>query len=154
MCCKPIATSAICRFPCQVFWNSHYLKISVSSSHTLPLLPYTHTYSVIEPSVNVVHVILHACNSIVVKPSSCIHLDSFKTRLDWLTALTGRKLFQFQLKLLPWLWMNSDIYATSVPSQCKAKEFKISDFKYAYSTAFLFVHCEFQLILKIPRTAL
>ena len=39
--------SAICRFPCQVFCNSHYLKISVSSSHTLPLLPYTHTYSVL-----------------------------------------------------------------------------------------------------------
>ena len=72
MCCKPIASSAVCRFPCQAFWNSHYLKISVSSSHTLPLLPYTHTYSVIETSVNVVHVILHACNSIVVKPSSCI----------------------------------------------------------------------------------
>ena len=77
MCCKPIATSVICRFPCQVFRNAHYPEISVSSSHTFPLFPYTHTYSVIEPSVDIIHVALHTCYSIVVKPSSCINLDSF-----------------------------------------------------------------------------
>ena len=103
VCCKPIATSAVCRFPCQVFGNSHSPQVSVSSSHTFPLFSYTHTYSAIEPSVNVIHVILHTYNSIVVKPASCIYLDSFKAWLYLLTVLTGRKLFQSRLKPLPWL---------------------------------------------------
>ena len=77
MCCKPITTSAVCCFPCQVFGNSRYPEISVSGSHTFPLFPYTHTYSVIEPSVNIIHVAFHTRYSIVVKPPSCIYFDSF-----------------------------------------------------------------------------
>ena len=74
MCCKSIASSAVCRFPCQVFGNSHAHQVSVSGSHTFPLFPYTHTYSVIEPSVDIIHVVLHTRYSIVVKPPSCIYL--------------------------------------------------------------------------------
>ena len=34
-----------------------------------PLFPYAHAYSVIEPSVDVIYVVLHARYSVVVKPS-------------------------------------------------------------------------------------
>ena len=50
--------------------------------------------------------------------------------------------------------MNADINATSVPSQCEAKELKISDCKHTHCSAFLPVYCKFQCFLKILRTAL
>ena len=37
-----------------------------------------------------IYVVLHTCNSVVVKPSPRIHLDFLKAWLDWLTSLTGR----------------------------------------------------------------
>ena len=47
--------------------------------------------------------------------------------------------------------MNPDIYALSVLSQCKAKEFKSSDCKHADYTAFLLVHFQFQRPFQIFR---
>ena len=50
--------------------------------------------------------------------------------------------------------MNPDIYALSVLSQCKAKEFKSSDCKHADYTAFLLVHFQFQRPFQIFRARL
>ena len=148
-----MSTSGITRLHCQVFGHSHLDEVTCLCPRFLPLFPYTHTYSVLEPSVDVIYVVLHTCKSVVVKPSPRIHLDFLKAWLDWLTSLTGRSLLQSKLKLLPWLRMNSDINAFSVPSQCKAKEFKISDCKHADSTALFSVGCKFQPLLKIFCTA-
>ena len=74
--------AAVCRHMCIVFWNSHFYQISHLSLRLLPLFPYTHTYSVIEPSVEFFEVVLHACYSIIVQPSSCVHLDFLKAWLD------------------------------------------------------------------------
>ena len=56
--------------------DSHFYQIPLLCSGQFPLFPYTHTYSVIEPSVDVIYVVLHACNSVVVKPSPRIHLTT------------------------------------------------------------------------------
>ena len=93
--------SAISRHTCVVFWYTHLNQISLLCFGFLPLFPYTHTYSVIEPSVDVIYVILHARYSIVVKPSSCIDLDFLKAWLDTLYRPAGRQVFQLRLKLLP-----------------------------------------------------
>ena len=148
-----MSMSGITRLHCQVFGYSHIDKITYLRPRFLPLFPYTHTYSVIEPSVDVIYVLLHTCNSVVVKPSPRIHLDFLKAWLDWLTSLTGRQFLQSGLELLPWLRMNSDINALSVPSQCKAKEFKILDCKHTDSTTLFSVDCKFQPLLKIFCTA-
>ena len=50
--------------------------------------------------------------------------------------------------------MNPDIDARSVPSQCKAKELKISDCKHAYHTTFLLVHFQLQCPFQIFRACL
>ena len=82
--------AAIGRHMCKVFWDSHFHKISLLRRWFLPLFPYAHAYSVIEPSVDVLDVVLHARNTVVVKPSSGIDLDFPKARLDGLYRLTGR----------------------------------------------------------------
>ena len=69
----PVSSSAVCCHVRIVFVYSHLYQISFLCSWKFPLFPYTHTYSVVEPSVDVVYVILHTCNSVVVKPSPRIH---------------------------------------------------------------------------------
>ena len=44
--------ATVCRHMCIVFWDSHFYQISHLSLRLLPLFPYTHTYSVIEPSID------------------------------------------------------------------------------------------------------
>ena len=71
-------------------WLNYYgiasMKNNESTSNKttprFPLFPYTHTYSVIEPSVDVIYVVLHTCNSVIVKPSPRIYLDFLKAWLD------------------------------------------------------------------------
>ena len=79
--CEPMSPSGITRLHCQVFGYSHLYKVTYLRPRFLPLFPYTHTYSVIEPSVDVIYVVLHTCNSVVVKPSPRIHLDFLKAWL-------------------------------------------------------------------------
>ena len=74
-----MSSATVCRHMCIVFEDSHFRQISHLS---LRLFPYTHTYSVIEPSIDVIYVVLHAHYSIVVKPSSCIDLDFLKAWLN------------------------------------------------------------------------
>ena len=93
--------SAVSRHTCIVFRYSHSNKVSLLRFGQFPLFPYAHTYSVIEPSINVVYVTLHARYSIVVKPSSCVDLDFLKAWLDTLYRPAGRQVFQLRLKLLP-----------------------------------------------------
>ena len=61
---------------------SHLNQISLLGFRQFPLFPYTHAYSVIEPSIDVVYAVLHARYTIVVKPSSCVDLDFLKAWLD------------------------------------------------------------------------
>ena len=102
----------------------------------LPLFPYAHTYAMVQPSVDIIEVVLHARYPIIVKSAPRIYFYLFQRRSDTLTASPGREFSQSVLKLLPWLCMNPDIDALSVPSQCKAKEFKISDCKHTYHHRF------------------
>ena len=80
--CEPMPPSGITRLHCQIFRYSHLDEVTYLCPRFLPLFPYTHTYSVIEPSVDVIYVVLHTCNSVVVKPSPRIHLDFLKAWLD------------------------------------------------------------------------
>ena len=80
--CEPMSPSGITRLHCLVFGYSHLDKVTYLRPWFLPLFPYAHAYSVIEPSVDVIYVVLHACNSVVVKPSSCIYFDFLKAWLD------------------------------------------------------------------------
>ena len=75
---------------CIVFRYPQSNKISLLCLRKFPLFPYAHAYSVIEPLINVIYVVLHACYTVVVKPSSRIYLDFLKTRLDGPHRLTGR----------------------------------------------------------------
>ena len=90
MCGKPMSTPTVSSHVRQVLGYTHLNQISHLCLGLLPLFPYTHTDSVIEPSIDVVDVILHACYSVIVKPPSRIYLDFLKTRLDGLYRLTGR----------------------------------------------------------------
>ena len=74
----------------QVLGYTHLNQISHLCLGLLPLFPYTHTDSVIEPSIDVISVVLHAGNPIIVKPPSSIYLDFLKAWLDGLYRLTGR----------------------------------------------------------------
>ena len=74
----PVSSSAVCRHVRIVFVYSHLYQISFLCSRKSPLFPYTHAYSVIEPSVDVFNVIPHACYSVIVQPPSCIYLDFLK----------------------------------------------------------------------------
>ena len=85
-----MSSATVSRHVCIVFWNSHFDKIPHLGFGFLPLFPYTHTDSVIEPFIDFVYVVLHACYTVVVKPSSRIYLDFLKTWLDGLNRLTGR----------------------------------------------------------------
>ena len=76
-------------------------RFFIFRSGFLPLFPYAHAYSVIEPSVDVIYVVLHTCNSVVVKPTSCIYFGFLKAWPDRLTLLAGRQLLQSGLELLP-----------------------------------------------------
>ena len=82
MCYEPITSSAVASLPCQVLGNSQLDEVAHLSFWLFPLFPYTHTYSVIEPTVDVIYVILHAGNPIVVKPSPSIYLNFLKAWLD------------------------------------------------------------------------
>ena len=57
-------------------------KQSAKEALTAEIASITATYSVIEPSVDVIYVVLHTCNSVVVKPSSCVYFYFLKTWLD------------------------------------------------------------------------
>ena len=85
-----MSSTAISRDMCIVFGYPQFNKIPLLYLGKFPLFPYTHTYSVIEPPIDFVYVVLHACYTVVVKPSSRIYLDFLKTRLDGLYRLTGR----------------------------------------------------------------
>ena len=61
---------------------SHLNQISLLGFRKFPLFPYTHAYSVIEPTIDIIDVVLHARNTVIVKPPSYIHLDFLKARLD------------------------------------------------------------------------
>ena len=87
---KPMAAPTVTSHVRQVLRYTHLNQISHLCLGLLPLFPYTHTYSVIEPSIDFVYVVLHACYTVVVKPSSRIYLDFRKARLDGLYRLTGR----------------------------------------------------------------
>ena len=63
-----------------VFVYSHLNQISLLGLRKFPLLPYKHAYSVIEPSIDIFNIVLHARNAVIVKPPSCIHLDFLKAR--------------------------------------------------------------------------
>lgn len=85
-CCQirtiPVSSSAVCRHIRIVFVYSHLYQISFLCFWKFPLFPYTHAYSVVEPSVDLFDVVLHACYSVIVQPSSCIYLDFLKAWLD------------------------------------------------------------------------
>ena len=119
-----------------------------------PLLPDAHAYSPIQPSVQFIDLVLHACDSIVIHPTSHIDLDLFQTQSYALTASTGRVFAQVVFELLHRLRMNADIYALSVPSQRKAEILKIWYCKQADNAAFLLIHLQFQSSLKILRARL
>ena len=114
-----------------------------------PLLPDAHADPSVQPTVEVIDLVLHACDSVVVHPPSDIDLDLFKTGSDALTASTGRVFAQVVFELLHRLRMNADIYALSVLPQRKAEILKISDCKHADNAAFLLIHLQFQGSLKI-----
>ena len=82
---------------CIVFGYPQFNKIPLLCLGKFPLFPYAHAYSVIEPLINVIYVVLHACYAIIVKPTSRIYLDFLKTRLDGLYRLTEDKSFSFDL---------------------------------------------------------
>ena len=63
---EPMSPSGITRLHCRVFGYSHLDEVTYLRPRFLTLFPYTHTYSVIEPSVDVIYVVLHTCNSVVV----------------------------------------------------------------------------------------
>ena len=95
----PVSPSTVCRHVRIVFMDSHFYQISLLCSGQFPLFPYTHAYSVIEPSVDVIYVVLHTCNSVVVKPSSCIHLDFLKACYpSYLILSTSVSFFRLLLK--------------------------------------------------------
>ena len=119
-----------------------------------PLLPDAHADPSVQPTVEVIDLVLHACNPVVVHPPSDIDFDFLKTWSDALTASTGRVFAQVVFELLHRLRMNADIYALSVPSQRKAEILKISDSKHADNAAFLLIHLQFQSSLKILRARL
>ena len=119
-----------------------------------PLLPDAHADPSVYPTVEVIDLVLHACNPVVVHPPSDIDFDFLKTWSDALTASTGRVFAQVVFELLHRLRMNADIYALSVPSQRKAEILKISDCIHADNAAFLLVHLQFQSSLKILRARL
>ena len=119
-----------------------------------PLLPDTHADTSVQPSVEIIDRVLHACDPVVVHPSSDIDLDLFQTWSDALTASTGRVFAQMVFELLHRLRVNADIDASTVPSQCKAEILKISDRKHADDTAFLLIYLQFQGFFKILRARL
>ena len=82
--------SAVCRHMRKVFWYSHFDKISLFRLWSFPLFPYAHTYSAIEPSIDVVYIVLHARDSVIVQPPSRIYLDFLKAWFDGLYRPTGR----------------------------------------------------------------
>ena len=82
-CCQirtiPVFSYAVCSHVRIVFVYSHLYQISFLCSWKFSLFPYTHAYSVIEPSVDVFNIVPRACYSIIVQPFSCIYLDFLKT---------------------------------------------------------------------------
>ena len=112
----------------------------ILSPWQFPLLPDAHANPTVQPSVEIIDRILHACDSVVIHPSSDIDLDLLQTWSDALTAPTGRVFAQMVFELLHRLRMNADINALSVLPQREAEKLKISDRKYADDTAFLLIH--------------
>lgn len=153
MCREPVSTAAVSRLIRQILRYSHLHQISHLRFRFLPLFPDAHSDSMVQPSVCLVNSALHACYPIIVQPSPRINLYLFQRWFDTLYSPPGREDFQGFPELLPWLWMNFDEYPTSVPSQCKAEEFKISGCKHAHCTALLSVHRQFQFPFQITDTA-
>ena len=108
----------------------------------------------VQPSIQVVDVILHARYAVIVHPPPNIHLNLFKTRSDALTAFTGRVFTQLVFELLHRLWMNADIYSPAILPQRKAEKLKISDCKHADHTTFLLIYLQFQSPFQILRARL
>ena len=108
----------------------------------------------VQPSIQVIDVILHACYAVIIHPSPDINLYLFKTRSDALTAFTGRVFTQLVFELLHRLWMNADIYSPAILPQRKAEKLKISDCKHADHTAFLLIYLQFQSPFQILRARL
>ena len=112
--CEPMSPSGITRLHCQVFGYSHLDKVTYLRPWFLPLFPYTHTYSVIEPSVDVIYVVLHTCNSVVVKPSPRIHwidfnpLETCAARRT--TKISTRFPYRKQILILYWNLYSIDLY--------------------------------------------
>ena len=108
----------------------------------------------VQPSIQVIDVILYACYAVIVHPSPDVNLYLFKTWSDALTAFTGRVFTQSVLELLHRLWMNADIYSSAILPQRKAEKLKISDCKHADYTAFLLIYLQFQSPFQILRARL
>ena len=86
-----------------------------------PLFPDTHTDPSVQPPVEIIDWILHACDSVVVHPPSDIDLYLFQTRSNALAASTGRVFAQMVFELLHRLRMNADIYPSAVLPQREAE---------------------------------
>ena len=119
-----------------------------------PLLPDAHAYSPIQPSVQFIDLVLHACDSIVIHPTSHIDLDLFQTQSYALTASTGRVFTQSVFELLHRLRVNAGVDSPAILPQREAEKLKISDREHADNPAFLLIYPEFQGSLKIFRACL
>ena len=124
---------------CEILRNTKPNQPTLLSLELLPLFPNAHTDAVIQPSVEFINRVLHACYSVIVHPTSDVDLDLIKTWSYTLTASPGREFSQMVFEPLQRLRMNTYINTVTVPSQCEAEELKISDCKHADNTAFLLV---------------
>ena len=84
-----------------VFRYPQFYQVPFLRPRQLPLFPYTHAYAMVQPSVDVIKVVLHARHPIIVKPAPRIYFYLFQRRPDTLTASPGREFSQSVLKLLP-----------------------------------------------------
>ena len=76
-------------------------EISHLGSRFLPLFPDAHADSMIQPAVDVLYGVLHIRNTVVVQPSSDIHLQPVQCRAYALNVPSGTKVFQICFQLLP-----------------------------------------------------
>ena len=113
----PIAFPTVCSFTGYPFGKSQSNKFPLACPWQFPLLPDAHSYTPVQPPIETVDRVLHACNAIIVHPTSDIDPDLLETWSDALTAFTGRVFAQTVFELLHRLRMNSDINALSVLPQ-------------------------------------
>ena len=150
----PVTPPRISRFVSRILRYTQLNQVAHLCFRLLPLFPNAHAYPVIQPPVQVIDLVLHACNPVVVHPPSDIDFDFLKTWSDALTASTGRVFAKSVFELLHRLWMNAYVNSSAILPQRKAEILEFLNCKNTYDATFLLIHLQFQSSLKILRARL